>query len=459
MAQAAQAAEGPAHPGLVLATCILASSLAFIDGSVVNVGLPAIGRGLQAGGRELSWVVNGYLLPLSALLLAGGAAGDLYGRRKLLIGGTAVFAAASLACAAAPSFGWFLAGRFLQGVGAAALMPNSLAILGASFGGERRGRAIGTWAAAGAAGGALGPLVGGWLIDAVGWRSIFFINLPIAGAAILLAARYVPPQSAEERPPLDLAGAALAVAGLASLTWGLTVRFSADAAMMLGAGVGLLLAFFLVEKRKGDRAMMPVSLFASRPFVGLTVLTFLLYGAMGGIFVLLPYVLIELSGFSATAAGAALLPLPAFLALTSPTMGRIAGKAGPRLQLTLGPLVVAAGFLLAMRVPGGSFWTATLPAMIVISVGMSAAVAPLTTAVLSAVEARHAGIASGFNSAVARSGGLAATALLGAVLAAKGPALASLYELACVACAAASVGAGASAFYWLRGASAPRKAA
>jgi EmrB/QacA subfamily drug resistance transporter len=448
-------AHGAAHPRLVLATTILASSLSFIDGSIVNVGLPAIGRGLHAAGGNLSWIINGYLLPLSALLLIGGAAGDLYGRRKLLIIGIALFAAASLVCAAAPDLGWLLAGRLLQGVGAALLMPNSLAILGATFSGEARGQAIGTWAAVGAAGGALAPLLGGWLIDGIGWRSMFFINLPISAAAIYLAARYVADQTNQDRPPLDLAGAGLASAGLAILTWGLTVAsskggISLKATAGLGGGLALLVLFLIVEKRQGDRAMMPLALFSSRAFIGLTLLTFLLYGALGGVLVLVPYVLIEVSRYSATAAGAALLPLPVVISLTSPAMGRIAARLGPRLQLTVGPMIVAVGFLLAARVGGeGTYWSTTLPAMLVISLGMAGAVAPLTTAVLASVESRHSGIASGFNSAVARSGGLAATALLGVVLAAGGRELISMFKIACWCGAVAAMAAGFSALFWL----------
>jgi EmrB/QacA subfamily drug resistance transporter len=438
--------SGPARPRMVLATTILASSLSFIDGSIVNVGLPAIGRGIHAQGGDLSWIVNGYLLPLSALLLVGGAAGDLYGRKKLLIIGVGLFAAASLICAAAPSLAWLLTGRLVQGIGAAILMPNSLAILGATFSGEARGKAIGTWAAVGAAGGALAPLLGGWLIDALGWRSMFFINLPVSAAAIYLAARYVDDQTNQDRPPLDLAGAALAAAGLAILTWGLTRR---GAWPGLAGGLALLVLFVFVEKRKGDRAMMPLALFSSKAFIGLTLLTFLLYGALGGIMVLIPFVLIEVSSYSAVAAGAALLPLPVIISATSPTMGRLAAKFGPRLQLSLGPVIVALGFVLACRA-GGSYWTGLFPAMVVISFGMAGAVAPLTTAVLSSVASQHTGIASGFNSAVARSGGLTATALLGVVLAARGEELLTAYRIACLIGAGAAVAAGASAFYWLR---------
>jgi EmrB/QacA subfamily drug resistance transporter len=445
---------------MVLATTILASSLAFIDGSVVNVGLPAIGQSLQASGGDLTWVVNAYLLPLSALLLLGGAAGDRFGRRLLLLLGIALFSAASLLCALAPSLPWLLAGRALQGIGAAMLMPNSLAILGTSFSGPARGRAIGIWAAAGAAAGALGPLLGGWLIDSIGWRSVFFINLPIAAAAFVLALRWVQDVPTAQRPALDWLGATLATAGLASLTWGLTAASSPDQTssgpgwlplLAMAAGVLLLGLFIWAEDRRGDAAMMPLELFGSRSFAALSALTFLLYGALGALFVLVPTVLIAQRGYSATAAGAALLPLPVVLALLSPRMGKLAGKLGPRLPLTIGPLVVAAGFALAMRIgQDGSYWTTTFPALLVIALGMAGAVAPLTTAVLASVQAQHTGVASGSNSALARSGGLVATALLGALLQERGAALQAMFQWAVLAGAAAALAAGLCAWFGLK---------
>ena len=451
------------HPNWVLVTTILASSLAFIDGSVVNVGLPAIGRSLPNGALNLSWVVNAYLLPLSALLLLGGALGDRFGRQRLLLIGTGLFAAASVLCALASSFPLLLAGRLIQGVGAALLMPNSLAILGATFEGEARGRAVGTWAAAGAAAGAIGPLLGGWLIDEVGWRSIFLINLPIAAGAMIACVRFVRAPADPDPQPLDLGGAAFASLALAALTWGLAevTGSMGPSAMSIGAialGALGLGAFLWLERRRGERAMMPLSMFASRTFVGLTALTFLLYGALGGLLVLVPFVLIEARGYAATAAGAALIPLPLVLSVASPIMGGLAGRIGPRWPLTIGPMVVAAGCLLAMRVGGpGSYWTTTLPALLVISIGMAGAVAPLTTAVLASVDGRHTGVASGFNSAVARTGGLIATALLGVVLAARGPHLLVLYRLAAMVGAAAAFGAGLAALFWLSDARASKR--
>lgn len=444
-----------AHPRLVLATTVLASSLAFIDGSVVNVGLPAIARSFPADAASLSWVVAGYLLPLGALLLIGGAAGDRYGHRRLLLAGISVFLAASVLCAAAPSLHWLLAGRVLQGIGAAMLMPTSLAILGASFTGAARGRAIGIWAATGAAAGAIGPLIGGWLIDLTGWRAIFLLNLPIGAAALWLGARHVVDRAGAERAPLDWPGAALVTAGLAALTWGLTLASSQQgrattAWAAAGAGALLLALFLWWEQRRGAQAMMPLSLFSSRALVGLNLLTFLLYGALGGLLVLLPYLLIELKGYSATQAGAALLPMPLLIALTAPTMGKLAARSGSRLPLTIGPAVVAVGFLLALRIGStDSYWGATLPAMLVIALGMAGAVAPLTSAVLGAVEARHTGIASGFNSAVARTGGLLATALSSAILVAQAQQLLASFHVAMAVCAACAAAASVCAFLCL----------
>lgn len=443
---AAQADGGStAHAGPVLAATILASSLAFIDGSVVNVALPAIGRDLAGAAADLQWVVNAYLLPLSALLLLGGAAGDRFGRRRLLVGGIALFAVASIMCAASPTLAVLLAGRALQGVGAAILMPNSLAILGSAFAGEERGKAIGTWAAAGAIAGALGPLAGGWLVDIAGWRSIFLVNLPAAAAAIFLAVRFVT-ESTDDGVPLDWTGGLLATGALGALTWGLTVKSAGGAGnAALVAALVLGVAFVLVERQRGDRAMMPLTLFGSRSFVGLTVLTLLLYGALGGLLLLLPYVLIEAQGYSALRAGAALLPLPLVIGVASRAMGRLAARTGPRLPLSVGPLVVAAGFLLTARIGGGSYWTGVLPALVVVSLGMAGAVAPLTTAVLTSVDRQHTGAASGFNSAVARTGGMIATALLGGVLAAKGDRLIAAFGNAALVGAALAAAAGLAA--------------
>ena len=450
-------ARKPSHPDWVLATCILASSLAFVDGSVTNVALPAIGRALGGGAADLQWVINAYLLPLSALLLLGGAAGDRYGRVRLLVGGTILFAGASAACALAPGLPLLLAARGAQGIGAAILMPNSLAILGASFTGEARGRAIGIWASVGAMLAAIGPVIGGWLIDMVGWRAIFLINLPLAAGAVLLALLTVHDSRERDRPALDIPGAVLATVALGALTWGLTIGSGKNgwtglAMANVAAGVALMLAFVGVEKARGERAMTPLAMFGSASFIGLSLLTLLLYGALGALIVLLPYMLIQGSSYTGTEAGGALVPFALVLALGSPVMGRIAGRIGPRLPLTIGPLVVAAGFLLALRIGGDtSYWRDVLPAILVMSLGMVGAVAPLTNAVLGAVDARHTGSASGFNSALARTGGLIGTALLGGVLGAKGELLAVDFHTAILACAIACAGASACAVFLISG--------
>lgn len=439
----------------MLTTTILASSLAFVDGSVVNVALPTLGQAFSADAGALQWVVNAYLLPLSALLLLGGGAGDRFGRRRMLIAGTGLFALASLACAFAPTLSIMLAGRLAQGVGAAMLMPNSLAILGSTFTGEAKGRAIGIWAAIGAVAGAIGPVLGGWLIDLGSWRAIFLINLPLALGAILLASRYVPVDADGRDGTLDLAGGTLASLGLGGLTWGLTIGsgpagWTFSATILLAAGAILMALFILVERRRDERAMMPLALFGSRSFIGLTLLTLFLYGALGGLIVLLPFVLIEAHGYSGTAAGAALLPLPLVIALTSPFMGGIAGRVGARLPLSIGPLVVGLGFLLALRIDASAgYWSGVLPAILVIALGLSGAVAPLTTAVLGSVDERHTGSASGFNSAVARTGGLVATALLGTVLASRGEELVTAFHVAMVVGAATCAAASLSAFAFL----------
>jgi EmrB/QacA subfamily drug resistance transporter len=456
-AQAFEAASGAGlaqHPRWTIAATMLASSLAFIDGSVTNLALPAIGMELKAGATDLPWTINAYLLPLSALLLLGGAMGDHYGRRRMLIIGVLIFAAGSVGCALAADLTMLFTLRAVQGIGAALLLPNSLGILGSSFEGEERGRAVGIWAAAGAIASAIGPPLGGWLVDTVGWRAIFYLNLPLAGAAILIAWRYVD-ESAESKDPLDWQGAILATAALGALTWTLT-RWSSQHLVSiqtwLGLATGIVFSvlFVVTERHRGDRAMMPLSLFSSRPFVGLSLLTFLLYGALGGLLMLLPYVLIVGGDYSPTKAGLALLPFSIVVGAASPLAGRLTGRIGPRWPLTLGPIVTGLGFALLMRAdPHESYWTSILPGMVVIALGMSGAVAPLTTAVLSSVDEHHTGTASGFNSATARTGGLIATALSGAVIAETGLDLIDAFQIAAVIAAILATLAGVAAYLTL----------
>ena len=415
----------PAHPTATLAATVLGSSVAFIDGSVVNVALATIQHDLGASTAGAQWLINAYLLPLGALVLLGGAAGDRYGRRRIFMTGLGLFALASAACAAAPTLGVLLAARALQGIGAALLMPASLAILGGAFAGEARGRAIGTWAAAGAVTGAIGPVLGGWLVDTAGWRAIFLINLPIAAAAMALAWRFVGSSRDDDADvPLDAAGAVLATLGLGALTWGLTLLSATRTAdpVAIGAltiGIAALLGFLAAEQRRGDRAMMPLALFTTATFVGVTLLTLFLYAALGGLLVLFPYLLIRIGHYAGTAAGAAMLPIPILMGLGSRAVGRLAERTGPRLPLTLGPLLVAGGFFLLSRSGAErvDYWWTLFPALLVIGAGLAVSVAPLTATVMAAVDQRHVGAASGTNNAVARVGGLLATALLGLVLA------------------------------------------
>ncbi|MCW3849259.1 MFS transporter [Sphingomonas sp. LB-2] len=445
------------HPRLTLVACILASSLAFIDGSVTNVALPAIGKDLHATPAELQWTINAYLLPLSALLLIGGAAGDHFGRRKLLVAGIGLFTLASVACALAGDLALLLAARAVQGVGAAILLPNSLAALGHAFTGEERGKAIGTWAGVGAIAGAVGPPLGGWLVDAVGWRAIFYVNVPIALAAMGIALLYVE-ESAEGELPLDLPGAATATLALGAITWALTLWSShhdidATAGVGLAAGIACTALFLWIERRRGSRAMMPIAMFGSRAFTGLTLLTFLLYGALGGVLLLLPYVLIQAGGYTALQAGLALLPMPLGMGLASRVMGHLTAKVGPRWPLTGGAFVVGIGFALFLLVTDGApYWSSVFPGALVIAVGMSSVAAPLTTAVLASVDDSHAGTASGFNSAIARAGGLIATAIAGAVIATAGSGLIQAFHGAALTGAAMALLSSATAFFTLAGA-------
>ena len=445
----------------ILAATMLGSSVAFIDGSVINVALPALQHDFAASPAGLSWTIDAYLLPLGALILIGGGAGDHFGRKRLFLIGLAIFTLASVACAAAPSLAWLLAGRGLQGIGAALLMPNSLAILGAGFPAETRGTAIGTWAAAGALASTIGPLAGGWLVDNIGWRTIFLLNVPIATAAALLAAAYVPESRGEHRSAaLDWTGAAVATAALALLTWSLTAASGGSARSPLiwlaaAAGALLLALFVLLEARLGDRAIMPVSLFTTRAFVGLTLLTFFLYGSLGGLLVLLPFLLIKIAGLSAIAAGGALLPISILIGAGSPVMGRLAARIGSRLPLAAGAAIVAAGLGLFARVPAtaiGYVADILLPTLLV-GLGLAISVAPLTTAVMASVERDHVGTASGFNSAVARVAGLIATALLGLVFARQGSAAGfiSAFHTAALVGAASALVASASATLLLGG--------
>ena len=436
---------------------VAASSLSFIDGSILNVALPAIRSSTGAGAAEVQWLVNAYTLPLAALILLGGALGDHQGRRRWLVIGTALFGVASLVCAAASSLEMLLAGRALQGIGAALLLPNSLALLNGAYKGEARGQAIGTWAAAGAISAAIAPLIGGWLVENVGWPSIFYINLPLVAAAIAVALSKVEEVKEPEKARLDIVGAVLATLGLGVATYGLTLwsqtfALTPIASVTLAVGAALLLGFILWERQLKDKAMVPLSLFRNRCFSALNLMTFLLYGAFGGSLLLIPYVLIEAGGYSPIEAGLSLLPLSILLGLASPLMGKLAVRVGPKVPLSIGPVIVGAGLLLATRIADDqAYWTHAFPAILVMSLGMTLAVAPLTSTVLASVGKHQTGMASGFNSAVARLGGLIVVALLGAVLMGQGDTLLEPFADALLVLGVAAALGGASAFFGLRG--------
>lgn len=400
---------------MVTAT-VLGSGVAMINGTDVSVALPAIGRDLGADVSALQWILNGYMVTLAALILVGGSLGDRYGRRRIYVTGVAWFSAASLLCALAPTTEWLVAARILQGVGAALLTPGSLALLQACFVPDDRSTAIGAWSGLTGIAAALGPVLGGALVDGLGWRWIFVLPLPLAGAAVWATLRHVPESRDPTPPPLDLAGAVLAVGTLGALTYPIIAvpgsGWSSTSVMLAVLGV-VLLAAFILRERNATAPMLPFSIFASRQFTAANAATFAVYAALGGVFFLLVVHLQTVVGYSATAAGAATMPIMALLLVGSPYAGRLAQRRGPRLPLTIGPALLAAAMLMMGGIePGDGYLLGVLPSLIVFGIGLTLTVTPVTATVLAAVDDRHAGLASGINNAVARTAQLLAVASL-----------------------------------------------
>jgi EmrB/QacA subfamily drug resistance transporter len=400
----------------LVAVTVAGSGMAFLDSTVVNVALPEMGRDLHASTGALQWILNGYLLTLSSLILLAGSLGDRFGRRRVFLLGIGLFSFASLLCALAPSASLLVAARLLQGVGGALLTPGSLAIIVSGFRPADRGRAIGAWSGLSAVAGALGPLLGGWLIAAISWRAIFLINLPLGAFVIWAAARHVP----ESRDPtasgrLDLAGAALAAVGLGGLTFALIELPGGASALVLAcAAIGLaaLFAFYLRERRV-ENPMLPLSMFASRQFSAANAVTFVVYAIYAAVFLLFVSFLQISLGYSPIAAGSASLPITALVLVGSPRAGVLATRFGGRLPLALGQLFVAAALLLMARIdPGDGYLTAIFPAMVLFGIGLTLVVAPVTATVMAAVDGARSGIASGVNNAVARVAGLVAVAVI-----------------------------------------------
>ncbi|MFC0627508.1 DHA2 family efflux MFS transporter permease subunit [Kribbella deserti] len=411
-------AFGTARARWVLAATALGSGMAFLDGTVVNVALPMMGRDLGAEMSGLQWIINGYMLMLAALILLSGSLGDRLGRRRLFVIGVIWFAAASIVCTVAPNLGVMIAGRVLQGIGGALLTPGSLAILQTSFRPGDRGRAVGAWSGLTSVAAAIGPFVGGWLVDSGSWRLIFLINVPLAIITVAITLRHVPETKDDTvTGPLDLAGALLATIGLAALTYGLIDagnRGFGDAAVIgtLAGGVLALIAFVVVEIRSAH-PMLPPGIFADLRFTGANLVTVVVYGALGTATFLIVVYFQEVLGYSALLAGAALLPMTALMLTLSGQAGALAERVGARIPMTLGPLLMAGGFVLMQRVsPDTSYLTTVLPAVLVLGFGLVLTVAPLTAVVLSSVDDQHAGVASGVNNAVARSAQLMAVAAI-----------------------------------------------
>ncbi len=405
----------------ILAATIIGSSMAFIDSTVVNVALPALQASFQATVVDVQWVIESYGLLLGALILVGGSLGDLFGRRLMFLMGVAIFAIASVGCGLAPNTHWLILARSLQGVGGALLVPGSLAIISTSFDEKSRGQAIGTWSGFTAITTAVGPVLGGCLVEYASWRWVFFINLPLAAAVIAISLRHIPESRNSAGGSVDWLGATVVTLGLAGLVYGFieSVNLGWKDPLVLASlilGCGCLVLFLFIERRVTS-PMVPLTLFASSDFSGTNLLTLFLYGATGIFFFLFPLNLIQVQGYSATVAGAAMLPLIFLVFFLSRWSGGLVTRYGARLPLIIGPLVAGLGFVLfAVPSVGGVYWEAFFPAVITLGFGMAITVAPLTTVVMNSVGEDRVGAASGVNNAVARVAGVLAIAVLGIVM-------------------------------------------
>ena len=411
---------GTARGSWVIAAAALGTGVAFLDSTVVNAALPAIADDLHTDLAGLQWVLNGYLLTLGSVIVIGGSLGDRFGRRRLFVIGLVAFGLASLLCGLAPTTVLLIAARCIQGVAAALLVPGSLAIISSSFAVRDRGVAIGRWSGLGAVSLAIGPFLGGWLIQSVSWRAVFLINPPIVALAVFLAMRHVPESfDPDAKHAIDFAGSIALALGLAGVVYALTEGPAkgwgvAEVITAVG-GVAALVAFVVIELRS-SHPMVPLGVFRSRQFSGANAMTFMVYGGFGVTTFLVVVYLQTMLGYSPLEAGASLLPLTFLMLLFSARSGALAQRIGPRLQLTVGPIVAGTGMALyALVEPGRSFWESVLPAATVMSAGMTITVAPLTATVLAAADDRHAGLASAINNAVARIGGLLAIAVVPAV--------------------------------------------
>jgi MFS family permease len=452
MARAAISSIPQTRSGTVLAASSAGACLVFASGAIINVALAGIGRDLNLDAHALQWILNAELLPLAALTLVAGALGDRFGQKQVFLTGISLFAVASLGCAAAQDGTQLVCARFAQGMGEALIMPSSLTVLGQAFPPERKGWAVGVWSACGAVAGALAPAIAGLILEQGSWRGVFLMQLLLAGVAIVLVAIWVPKAPPDLHAKIDLAAGGLSVAGLGGLGWSLmtltngqpispTLIVVAFVTLFAIAGLGV------VELRKGDSAMLPPSLFANRTVVALNLFTLVLYGAFNAVLTLLPFVMIKGANLSVLLAGVAFIPLQILIATVSPLAGALCARFGHSLPLAVGALVTGLGCAAALKINvNAQYWTDVFPAVALVAIGMSLVIAPMTTLVLTSVDASHAATASGFNGAVSRAGSLLAIALLGGVLQRSGGDLILSFHVAMLASSVACVAAALAAF-------------